>query len=255
MPSSVTARGESNLGALEHESKRELCGIGRRMYNRGFVVAREGNLSVRLAPNRVLVTPAGVCKGRLSVRDLLVVDFGGNIVSGTGDASSELQMHLLYYRSRPDVLAVCHAHPPTATAFATTGRALDLPVLPEIVMEFGEIPLSPYGTPGTGELCANLEPLVRNYNGILLANHGVVTAGPDLETAFDRLETIEQFARILLAAEALGGACLLSTSQVQKLTDRHSTSANKYSRFAAEVRHGCGRTVISRRRRTSNCTP
>jgi len=193
------------------------------------VVAREGNLSVRLAPNRILVTPAGSCKGQLSMADLVVIDSEGKVVSGNREPSSEVQMHLLYYRSRPDVAAVCHAHPPTATAFAAAGRALDTAVLPEVVTELGEVPLSPYGTPGSWELCANLEPLVGKYNGILLANHGVVTAGPDLETAFYRLETIEQFARILLTSEALGGPCLLSLAQIQKLNGSRSVSEQQHS--------------------------
>jgi L-fuculose-phosphate aldolase len=126
-------------------------------------------------------------------------------------------MHLLYYRLRPDLRAVCHAHPPTATGFAAAGRALESAVLPEVVVDLGKIPLAPYGTPGTWELCAGLEPLVRSYDAILLENHGVVTSGPDLRTAYRRMETVEQFARVMLTAELLGGAHLLSRAEVQKL--------------------------------------
>lgn len=126
-------------------------------------------------------------------------------------------MHLLFYRSRPDVRAICHAHPPTATGFAAAGRALEAPVLPEIIAGLGKIPLASYGTPGTWEVCAGLEPLIQNYDAILLENHGAVTCGPDLETAYQRMETVEQFAKVMLTAELLGGAHLLPRAEVQKL--------------------------------------
>jgi L-fuculose-phosphate aldolase len=187
------------------------------MYRRGLVVACQGNLSVRLDDDRILLTPAGACKGRLSPKDLLVVDLSGFILSGTGEPSSETQMHLLYYRERPDVRAVCHAHPPTATGFAAAGRALEEAVLPEVVVGLGKIPLAPYGTPGTWEVCAGLESLVPQHDAILLENHGVVTCGKDLLTAYYRMETVEQFARILFTAEALGGPRMLTREEIQKL--------------------------------------
>ncbi len=202
----------------EKQLRREMCKIGRGMYARGYVVATEGNLSVRLNDDRILITPAGACKGRLKLEDPLVTDLEGKVVSGTRRPSSEIQMHLLYYRSRPDVRAVCHAHPPTATGFAAAGRALEEPVLPEVIAGLGKIPLAPYGTPGTWELCAELEPLVHNYDAVLLQNHGVVTCGPDLITSYQRMETVEQFARVMLTAEILGGPHLLSKAEVEKLT-------------------------------------
>jgi L-fuculose-phosphate aldolase len=197
--------------------RREICKVGRWMYRQGFVVASEGNLSVKLDAYRILVTPAGVCKGRLLPHELIVTDLQGSVVAGSGQPSSELQMHLLCYRLRPLVRAVCHAHPPTATGFAATGRALEEAVLPEVVSVLGKIPLAPYGTPGTRELCAGLEPLVRSYDAILLENHGVVTCGEDLVTAYQHMETVEHFARVMLVAESLGGARLLTHSQIQKL--------------------------------------
>jgi L-fuculose-phosphate aldolase len=197
--------------------RREICKVGRWMYRQGFVVASEGNLSVKLDAYRILVTPAGVCKGRLLPHELIVTDLQGSVVAGSGQPSSELQMHLLCYRLRPLVRAVCHAHPPTATGFAATGRALEEAVLPEVVSVLGKIPLAPYGTPGTRELCAGLEPLVPSYDAILLENHGVVTCGEDLVTAYQHMETVEHFARVMLVAESLGGARLLTHSQIQKL--------------------------------------
>lgn len=203
---------------LENKRRVEICQIGRWLYQQGLVVACEGNLSVRLSGDRVLITPAGACKGRLVPESLLITDLSGAVVSGDGHPSSEMQMHLLYYRLRLDVRAVCHAHPPTATGFAVAGRALEEAVLPEVVAGLGKIPLAPYGTPGTLELCARLEPLVSGHDAILLQNHGVVTCGPDLLTAYQHLETVEQFARILLIAEQLGGPHLLSCADVRKLT-------------------------------------
>ena len=202
---------------VESELRRQICKAGRSMYEKGFVVACEGNLSVRVDYNHILVTPAGVCKGHLALQDPLVTDLNGVVRCGTGRPSSEILMHLLFYRLRPDVQAVCHAHPPAATGFAAAGRALDEPVLPEVILDLGTIPLAPYGTPGTWELCESLEPLVAKHDAILLANHGVVTCGQDLTTAYQRLETVEQFARILLTAHSLGGPHVLSSTNVQKL--------------------------------------
>jgi L-fuculose-phosphate aldolase len=128
-----------------------------------------------------------------------------------------MQMHLLYYHARPDVRAICHAHPSTATAFAAAGRALEAAVLPEVVVDLGKIPLAPYGTPGTWELCAGLDLLVRKFDAVLLENHGVVTCGPDLNAAYNRMETVEQCARVMLTAELLGGPRLLPRAEVQKL--------------------------------------
>lgn len=234
----LTAFHEVGQFEMECKLRRQICKTGRMMYVRGFVVACEGNLSVRLRPNRILVTPAGVCKGHLAPGDLLVVDDSGMVISGTGRPSSELLMHLLFYRLRPAVQAVCHAHPSTATGFAAAGRALEEPVLPEVIVGLGKIPLAPYGTPGTWDLCAGLEPFVTKYDAILLENHGVVTCGPDLTTAYQRLETVEQFARVLLTAETLGGPHLLSDADIQKLlapSSRHGTAAeiSWYRRLSA----------------------
>jgi L-fuculose-phosphate aldolase len=197
--------------------RREICKVGRWMYQQGFVVASEGNLSTRLDANRILVTPTGMCKGRLSPHELIITDIEGRVISGTGRPSSEIQMHLLYYRLRPDVRAVCHAHPSTATGFAAAGRALEEAVLPEVVTSLGKIPLAPYGTPGTLEICEALESLVPSYDAVLLENHGVVTCGPDLISAYHHMETVEHFARVMITAEALGGPRLLTHTEVQKL--------------------------------------
>src|SRR6202140_2005659 len=207
----------------EEQHSREICIAGRWLYERGYIVACEGNLSVRLDENRILNTPTCMNKGTLSPEDLVITDLNGAHISGKRKVSSEVAMHLLFYRMRPDVHAVCHAHPPTATGFAVAGRALDQASLPEIVVGLGRIPLVRYATPGTPELSAALEPYVPHYDALLLANHGAVTCGPDLLTAYFRLETIEHFAKITLAAEMAGSPTLLSSREVAKLMAARSS--------------------------------
>jgi L-fuculose-phosphate aldolase len=201
----------------EAQHRADICVAGRWMYDRGYIVACEGNLSVRLDDERVLTTPTCMNKGTLAPDDLVIIDLEGRHVAGARKASSELAMHLLFYRMRPDVHAICHAHPPTATGFAVAGRALDQALLPEVIVGLGMIPLVKYGTPGTPELSAAIEPYVPHYDALLLANHGAVTCGPDLLTAFFRMETIEHFAKITLAAEMAGTPTLLSSREVAKL--------------------------------------
>jgi L-fuculose-phosphate aldolase len=201
----------------EQQHRMDICVAGRWMYERGYIVACEGNLSVRLDDDRVLTTPTCMNKGMLAPDDLVIIDLEGRHVAGDRKASSELAMHLLFYRMRPDVHSICHAHPPTATGFAVAGRALDQALLPEVIVGLGQIPLVKYGTPGTPELSAAIEPYVPHYDALLLANHGAVTCGPDTITAFFRMETIEHFAKITLAAEMVGNPTLLSSREVAKL--------------------------------------
>src|SRR6266536_4811753 len=177
----------------------------------------EGVRSVRLGDGRILATPTCMNKGMLEPDDLVVVDSDGRHLEGARRASSEVLMHLLFYRMRPDVHSVCHAHPATATGFAAAGRALDQALLPEVVIGLGKVPLVRYATPGTPELSAAIEPYVEHYDALLLANHGAVTCGPDLLTAFFRMETIEHSAKITLAAELAGEPNLLSSREVAKL--------------------------------------
>ena len=201
----------------EEEHRHDLCIVGRWMYEQGFNVACEGNLSVRLDGERILNTPTCMNKGMLESADLVVTDLEGRQLSGHRKVSSELGLHLLFYRMRPDVNAICHAHPPTATGFAVAGRGLDQALLPEVIVGLGRIPLVRYATPGTPELSDAVEPHVPHYDALLLANHGAVTCGPDLLTAFFRMETIEHFAKITLAAEMAGNPRLLSGRDVAKL--------------------------------------
>lgn len=200
----------------EEQHRADICTTGRWMCERGFIVAGEGNLSVRLDDSHLLTTPTGMNKGMLVPSDLVITDLEGQQVSGTRKASSELAMHVLFYRVRPDVNAICHAHPPAATGFAAAGRGLDRALPTELLVDLRQIPLVHYGTPGTPELSAVLEPFVPQYNALLLANHGAVTCGPDLLSAFFRMETVEHSAKITLAAEAAGVRVLLSSREVAK---------------------------------------
>lgn len=201
----------------EEQHRQDICQIGRWLYQRGHIVAQEGNLSVRLDANRILTTPTCLNKGMMSPDDLVVMDLNGKHIQGSRPVSSEAGMHLLFYQMRPDVQAVCHAHPPTATGFAASGQGLDQALLPEVVVCLGKVPLVRYATPGTSDLSAVLEPYVPHYDALLLANHGAVTCGPDLFTAFYRMDIVEHFAKITLSARLAGQPQLLSTREVAKL--------------------------------------
>ena len=206
-------------GAVKSEAqhRRDICAVGRWIHDRGYVASTDGNISVRLGPDRILLTPTSMSKTMMNPEDLVIVDFDGKRVSGLRKPSTELGMHILIYRLRPDVNAVCHAHPPTATGYAAAGLPLDKPILCELVIGLGSIPVARYGTPGTSELGASIEPYVQDHDAILMANHGVVTYGPDLLTAYLRMETTEHFAQVSLVTEQLGKKVLLSGAEVEKL--------------------------------------
>lgn len=203
----------------ERELRDEIVRLGRLLHERFFVSATDGNLSVRLDEERILSTPTGMSKGMMATDDLVIVDRRGTVIEGERNVSSEIGMHLLIYKMRPDVTAIVHAHPPTATGFAAAGMALDQPLVSEVVINLGGIPLAPYGTPGTPELAASIEPLVPMHDAILLANHGAVAYGRNLLNAFMKMETVEHFARIALTAHLLGRQCPLTGEQIRKLEE------------------------------------
>lgn len=190
---------------------------GRRLDALGYAPATDGNVSARLGPGTVAVTPAGREKGSLLPEELLVVDLDGKVLEGTGRPSTETPMHLLCYRLRGDVGGVVHAHPPVATAFAAAGVPLDVPVMPEAVLTVGAVPLVPYATPGTEELARALEPFVEGHDAFLLASHGVLTLGRDVREALHRMERVEHLAKVSLAARLLGGPRELTGAQVASL--------------------------------------
>lgn len=198
--------------------RRDLIEVGRRLWARGLVSGTDGNLSVRSGERRILVTCAGVAKGFLRHEDFLEVALDGKVLSRGGKKSStETPMHLAIYHARPDVCAVCHAHPPHATAFASAGRGIPSHVIPEIVVVLGSVPLVPYATPSTKELGSAVGEAAKGANGLLLENHGAVTFGRNILEAWARMEMIDHTARILLLAESLGGANELPTEEVDRL--------------------------------------
>jgi L-fuculose-phosphate aldolase len=201
----------------EREHRDEIVRVGKALYDRGFVVAMDGNISVQLDAERILVTPTCMCKGLMTSDDLVIVNHSGQKLHGRRNVSSELGMHLLIYSMRPDVHSVVHAHPPTATGFAAAGVALDQALVSEVVLTLGKIPLAQYGTPGTAELTESLRPLIHEHSSILMANHGVVSYGESLEHAFMRMETVEHFAKIALVARTLGTPQELPADDVRKL--------------------------------------
>jgi L-fuculose-phosphate aldolase len=201
----------------EQQHRDEIVHFGKMLHQTGLVAATDGNLSVRLENGSVLCTPTLMSKGLMEPSDLVIVDQCGNKVTGSRGMSSEIAMHLLIYKLRPDVGAVVHAHPPTATGYAAAGMALDTALCSEIIVTLGSVPLANYETPGTQELAEVLAPLVAEHDAILMANHGVVTCGADLLNAYMNMETVEHFAKIALVTHLLGKQQPLSDHHVDKL--------------------------------------
>lgn len=200
-----------------YTARKEIVAIGQRLAGAGFIAGCDGNISVRLDDNRILITPAGMSKGRLTVDNLVVVDMGGQRLQGDQEASSELAMHLAVYRTRSDIGACVHAHPPCATAFAVAGIELLPDILPEIVVTVGEIPLIDYAPPGTRAVPESLSPFLSDRNAFLLRNHGLLTIGETIETAYNRHESVEHFAKILHLARSLGSVNRIPTEDFRRL--------------------------------------
>lgn len=217
--SSTAAMSESSRAA----AAREVVQVCRRLSGAGLIAGQDGNVSVRLTDDVILITPAGVSKGDIGESDLIELDLAGSRLRGSGPASSEIGMHLRIYQRRADVRAVVHAHPPVATGFGVAGLDFMDDVLPEFIFHLGGVPLVPYAMPGTPALGDALEPYLAAHDGFLLANHGATTVGPTLLLAHQRMESMEQAARIMLTARTLGRVNALSPEQGDALrAARHS---------------------------------
>ncbi len=201
----------------ESALRADIVEIGRRMYARGYTASNDGNISVRMGADRLLMTPKSVCKGFMTPDMMCVTDLEGVKIQGDRDPSSEMLMHLEVYRQRPDAQAVVHAHPPTATGFAVAGIPLDRAVLAEVVTTLGSVPIAEYATPSTSELPEAVRKYIKAHDGMLLANHGALTVGSDLFSAYYKMETIEHFAKISLVARLLGRENLISREEVLRL--------------------------------------
>jgi L-fuculose-phosphate aldolase len=197
--------------------RNEIVKLGRWLHTKGFVAAMDGNISARVNGGMILATPTCISKGMMEPEDLVLVDLNGRKLEGQREVSSEIQMHVLIYRMRPEIRGVVHAHPPTATGFAAAGMALDRALVSEIVVALGSVPLANYGTPGTPELLEALEPFIPGHDAILMANHGAVTYAEDVLHAYMHMETVEHFAKISLVAHLLGRQEPLNEENVDKL--------------------------------------
>ena len=216
------------------EEREAVCRVGRLLYDRGYVAANDGNISVKVAENRLLITPSGVSKGRMTPEMLLVTDMDGTVIEGDRHPTSEGKMHLEVYRGRPDANAVVHAHPPVSTAFAVCRRGLETPYLSELVAGLGQVPCTTsFAMLSTEEVPESVRPYLADHNALLLANHGALAWGGDLWEAFDRLETVEHTAKIVLNAQLLGGGVPLTEEEVE----RRQSLRGVYQTLR-EVRHG-----------------
>jgi L-fuculose-phosphate aldolase len=203
--------GQGELGI-----RREVVRICARMYERGYIVAADGNVSVRVGADRILVTPSGAHKGTLRPADLVLTDLTGTLLRGT-TPSSEMRMHVEVYARRPDVRAVVHAHPPHVLAFSVAGRSLGQCILPEVIFSLGRVAHAEYATPTTAEVPRVIAEHVAESNALILDRHGTLTLGESLEAAFNRLETLEHTARITWLARALGPIAALPEEEVARL--------------------------------------
>lgn len=203
----------------EQEIKDQICDVCHKMWQLGWVAANDGNVSVKLGDGTFLATPTGISKSFITSEKLVKIDGEGNVLEGLPGykPSSEIKMHLRCYKERDDVGAVVHAHPPTATGYAVAGKSLDEYSMIETVIAVGSIPLTPYGTPSTNEVPDAIAPYLQKHDVMLLQNHGALTVGCDLITAYYRMETLELFAKISLTAHLLGGAKEIEKPQIDKL--------------------------------------
>ncbi len=201
------------------EIREQICDVCHKMWQLGWVATNDGNVSVKLPDGNFMVTPTGISKSFITPEKLVIIDKDMRVVSAEGNykPSSEIKMHLRCYLERDDVGGVVHAHPPTATGFAVAGKSLDRYSMIETVIAIGSIPLTPYGTPSTNEVPESIAPYLKEHDVMLLQNHGALTVGADLITAYYRMETLELFAKISLTAELLGGAQEIPKPQIDKL--------------------------------------
>src|SRR5829696_7466396 len=201
----------------EHKIKEQICEIGRRLYNRGYAAANDGNITVRLNDKELLCTPTMVSKGYMKPDDICKVDYDGKQLAGSKRRTSEVLLHLAVYKNRPDVHAVVHCHPPHATAFAVAHEPIPKCILPEVEVFLGEVPTAIYETPGGQKFADTIVPYVKDSNTILLANHGTITFGPTLEKAYWNSEIIDAYCNILILAKQLGRVNYFTTGQTREL--------------------------------------
>ncbi len=203
----------------EYEIKKQICEIGKRIYNQGMVASNDGNISVKLNDNEFLCTPTGVSKGFMTPEYICKVDANGKVIQANAGfkPSSEIKMHMRVYKNRPDVNAVVHAHPLYATGFAIAGIPLTQPIMPEAVIALGCVPIAEYGTPSTEEIPDAVEKYLQSFDAVLLENHGALTFSDSLLNAYHKMESVEFYAKLLYISKQIGGPQELSKAQVERL--------------------------------------
>jgi L-fuculose-phosphate aldolase len=234
-----------NSGINDRKLKELICEIGRRVYNKGFAAANDGNISIRVGENEVLCSPTMICKGFMTPDDICAVDMQGKQIAGKRKRTSEVLLHLEIMRNRPDVKAVVHCHPPHATAFAVAREPIPQCILPEIEVFMGEVPIAPYETPGGQKFAETVTPFVKNgVNTIILTNHGTVTFGADLEQAYWKTEILDAYCRILLLAKQLGKVTYLNERESVELLDLKKKLGFDDPRFHVEDCDLCGNSAF-----------
>ena len=229
-----------NSGIHDRKLKEEICEIGRRVYNKGFAAANDGNISIRVGENEVLCSPTMICKGFMKPEDICAVDMNGDQIAGVRKRTSEVLLHLEIMRNRPDVKAVVHCHPPHATAFAVTGEAIPQCILPEIEVFMGEVPVAPYETPGGQDFAGTVTPFLKATNTIILKNHGTVSFGKSLEDAYWKTEILDAYCRILMLSKQIGGVDYLNEQKSRELLDLKKKLGFDDPRFHNEDCDLCG---------------
>lgn len=209
----------TNQQQIEQQIKEQMCDVCHKMWQLGWVAANDGNVTVKLEDSTFFATPTGISKSFITPEKIVKIDKDGNVLEGLEGyrPSSEIKMHLRCYTEREDVGAVVHAHPPVATGYAVAHKSLDSYNMIETVIALGSIPVTPYGTPSTYEVPDAIAPYLGEHDAVLLMNHGALTVGTDLITAYYRMETLELFAKINLTATLLGGAKEISRDNIDRL--------------------------------------
>lgn len=233
-----------NSGIHDRKLKEEICEIGRRVYNKGFAAANDGNISIRVGENEVLCSPTMICKGFMEPDDICAVDLDGNQLAGKRKRTSEILLHLAIMKERPDVKAVVHCHPPHATAFAVAREPIPQCILPEVEVFMGEVPMAPYETPGGQEFAETVVPFLKATNTIILNNHGTVSFGTDLTQAYWKTEILDAYCRILILSKQLGGVTYLNEQKSRELIDLKKKLGFDDPRFHNEDCDLCGNSAF-----------
>ena len=235
----------------EYEIKKQICDIGKRIYDRRMAAANDGNISVKISDNEFLCTPTGVSKGFMTPEYICKVDADGNVIQANKGfkPSSEIKMHMRVYKKRPDVKAVVHAHPIYATSYAIAGKALTQPIMPEAVIALGCVPLAKYGTPSTMEIPDAVEEYLPYFDAVLLENHGALAYSDSLLAAYHKMESLEFYAELLYLSSQIGTPQEFSKEQIERLYEirrqmglpgKHPANLCPNVKEGKASCHGCG---------------